>query len=99
MTIPVIQIKGSARILTFWQKPSSFNPLSNDNFLYLSKLKAFAYDKINLTQKLKFVLEKVENIVGKGENAGYQHFLLFPQCFQNPSFIWVVKSCDCMVKS
>ena len=23
----------------------------------------------------------VENIVGKGENAGYQHFLLFPQCF------------------
>ena len=24
----------------------------------------------------------VENIVGKGENAGDQHFLLFPQCFQ-----------------
>ena len=23
-----------------------------------------------------------ENIVGKGENAVYQHFLLFPQCFQ-----------------
>ena len=22
-----------------------------------------------------------ENIVGKGENAGTQHFLLFPQCF------------------
>ena len=22
-----------------------------------------------------------ENIVGKGENAGIQHFLLFPQCF------------------
>ena len=21
-----------------------------------------------------------ENIVGKEENAGYQHFLLFPQC-------------------
>ena len=29
--------------------------------------------------------DKVENIVGKGENAGYQHFLLFPQCFQNAS--------------
>ena len=29
----------------------------------------------------KFNLERVENIVGKGENAGYQHFLLFPQCF------------------
>ena len=24
----------------------------------------------------------VENIVGKGENAGDQHFLFFPQCFQ-----------------
>ena len=23
----------------------------------------------------------LENIVGKGENAGYQHFLLFPQYF------------------
>ena len=28
------------------------------------------------------VFDTVENIVGKGENAGYQHFLLFPQCFQ-----------------
>ena len=28
-------------------------------------------------------LEKktLENPVGKGENAGYQHFLLFPHCF------------------
>ena len=29
------------------------------------------------------VFDRVENIVGKGENAGYQHFLLFPQCFEN----------------
>ena len=26
--------------------------------------------------------DRVENTVGKGENAGYQHFLLYPQCFQ-----------------
>ena len=25
--------------------------------------------------------EGLENIVGKRENAGYQHFLLFPECF------------------
>ena len=25
--------------------------------------------------------EAFENIVGKGENAGNQHFLVFPQCF------------------
>ena len=34
------------------------------------------------TQKLKFVFGWVESILGKGENAGYQHFLLFPKCFQ-----------------
>ena len=28
---------------------------------------------------------RVENIVGKGENAGYQHFLPFQQCFQKAS--------------
>ena len=63
----------------------SFNPLPNDIFLHLSKLKAFADDKINENEKLKFVLGRVENIVGKGENAGYQHFLRFPQCFQKAS--------------
>ena len=30
----------------------------------------------------KFVFDTIENIVGKGENAGHQHLLLFPQCFQ-----------------
>ena len=25
-----------------------------------------------------FVFDSIENIVQKGENAGYQHFLLFP---------------------
>ena len=51
-----------------------------------SKLKAPADDKINLTEKLKFVLGRVEYSVEKGENAGYRHFLLFPQCFQKASF-------------
>ena len=32
-----------------------------------------------------FLYDRVENIVGKGENAGYQHFLLFPLCFQKAS--------------
>ena len=49
------------------------------------KLNALADDKINLTEKLKLVLGRVEKIVGKGENAGKQHFLLFPQFFQKPS--------------
>ena len=39
-----------------------------------------------MTKELKLVLGREENIVGKGENAGYQHFLLFLQCFQKASF-------------
>ena len=49
--------------------------------LVLSELKAFADDRINVT-KNKFVFHREENIVEKVENAGYQHCLLFPQCFQ-----------------
>ena len=63
----------------------------NDKILDWSKSKAFADDKINLVEKLNLVLEKVENIVGKGENACYQHFLLFPQCFQKCSSSGLLK--------
>ena len=60
---------------------SSFNSLPNDSILDWSKLKALADDKIIVTEKLKFVFGRVENVVEKGENAGYQNVLLFPQCF------------------
>ena len=66
------------------------NSLPNDKILDWSKLKGFADDKINVIQKLKFVVGLLENIVGKGENAGYQHFLLFPQCFRKASPLKVV---------
>ena len=33
-----------------------------------------------------FFLKRIETIVEKAENAGLQHFLLFPQCFQKASF-------------
>ena len=59
--------------------------LPNDRILDLSILKAFADDNLDVNQKLKFALGRVENIMWKGENAGYQHFLLFPKCFQKAS--------------
>ena len=37
--------------------------------------------------KFQIWLWRVENIVGKEENAGYQHFLLFPHCFQKASLL------------
>ena len=61
----------------------SFNSVLNDKILDLSKFHALANDKINVN-KNSDVLGMVENILGKGENAGYQHFLLFPKCFQKP---------------
>ena len=65
---------------------SEFNTLPNGKILDLSELKTFAGDNFNVNQKLKFGMERVENIVGKGENAGYQHFLHFPQCFQTAPY-------------
>ena len=44
------------------------------NSLDWSKLKALADDEINVTQILKSVLARTENIVGKEENVSHQHF-------------------------
>ena len=60
----------------------NINPLPDNKILGLPKLKPFADGKSNITQNIKVVLHRIENIVGKEENAGYQHFLLFPQYFQ-----------------
>ena len=43
-----------------------------------SKLKAFADDSLKVAQMTKLVHDRLETIVGKRENAGYHHFLLFP---------------------
>ena len=65
------------------------NPLPDDKILRLLKLKAFADDKSNVTQNIKVVFHRIENIVE--ENAGYQHFLLFPHCFPKAFFLSVSK--------
>ena len=64
----------------FYTVKKTRDPTGN-KILDLSKLKAFADDKSNVTQNLKFIFAQVQNILGQGENAGYQHFLLFLQCF------------------
>ena len=57
-------------------------PFPKDKLLDQTKLKAFAGDNSTLAEKMISVYDRVEGTVGKGENAGYQRFLLFPQCFQ-----------------
>ena len=49
-----------------------FNSLPNGKILLdRSKLKAFADDKINVAEMKITLADRVENIVGIGENAGY----------------------------
>ena len=79
--------------------PEIINSLANDNVLAVTKLKAFADDKFNIGKMKISLFDRVENIVGKGENAGYQHFFLFPNVFSRATFYRVIISRDCVVKS
>ena len=56
-----------------------------------TKLKALADDKSNVAKLPISLFDRVENIVGKGENVGYQHFLLSPQSFQKTSLLGLLK--------
>ena len=51
--------------------------LPNNRMLDLSKLKAFADGKLNTAKLMISVCDGLETIVGKGENACYQHFVLY----------------------
>ena len=66
----------------------SVNSLPNDKILDWSKLKAFADNKIDVTEKLKFVLGRVyiiENIVGREK-------MLVPTMFSKALCFRVFKS-------
>ena len=54
-------------------------------------MKAFADNNFNVAQMVKFFCDRVENIKGKGENAGYQMFL-------KGFFLRVVKTQDYLGK-
>ena len=53
------------------------NSLTNNKILEIAEIKAYAANKLNAAE---MTISIVENAVGKGKNAGYQHCLLFPQC-------------------
>ena len=59
-----------------------FNPLPDNKILDWSKLKAFADDKLNVTQMIISVFDRVENIVGKGEIACTSNFSFFHNVFK-----------------
>ena len=63
----------------------SFNSEPKDKLSDLSQFKVLADEKIRVTRKLKFVVGRLENIVGKRENAERQHFFPFPLMFSKGS--------------
>ena len=65
----------------FYVQVTVFNPLLGGKILNFNKLKAFADKNSKVAQMSEFVLYREENMVGIGENASYQQFLLFPLCF------------------
>ena len=74
-----------APLRCFCNNTVNFNSLPNDKILDWSKLKAFADDKFDVVKMMISIFDGLENSVEKGENAGYQHFLLFLQSFPKPS--------------
>ena len=76
------------QVLSIWTglKSCLVRSLPDNKILTRSDFKEFADNKIESVPMIKFVLNCLENILGKQENAGYWHFLLFPKCFQKLSF-------------
>ena len=57
-------------------------PFPKRQFLDLSKIKEFADYNFKFDENGRKLSKRKENIVGKGEIARYEQFLLFPQFFQ-----------------
>ena len=71
-------------------------PTTLERELFPSQQPLCADNKVN--EQSKFISGRGENIVRKGENAGYHQVFLFLQCFSKNVFYKVVKSCDCEVR-
>ena len=81
---------------TFKMKRSDIYTLYQTTQFWTSQIgKTLQVTKKNVIQKLIFVLGRIENIVGKGENAGY----FFPIMFSKDFFFRVVKNPDCVLKT
>ena len=80
---------GQSKILTFGKELTHYE---TTKILALSKLKTFVDDKFTVAQMVQIYSEMVENIVGKEK-------MLITTIFSKGSFLRVIKSRDCVVKS
>ena len=63
--------------VSWWRRLSIISLYQPTNLYTGPNSKQWQMTKLMLIKEQKFFLGLIENIVGKGENAGYQHFLLF----------------------
>ena len=77
----------------------SVSPLPNNKILEGTRLKAFADGKLNVARMTISLYDRVENTVGKGENAGLPAFSPFPTVFSKAFFFGVVQSRGWVVRS
>ena len=66
-------------------KPGICNQYCQSYFPYLKALASMPVSTYLFQVSMAARRKAFENSVGKGENAGNQHFLLSPQCFQKQS--------------
>ena len=57
---------------------------TGNNLTHLTKVLKICRKHVKYDSNSKTIFEKIENILGKGENAKNQHFLIFPKCFLWP---------------
>ena len=69
--------------------------LSQKQIYYSSKLKEFADDYFKSDENGRNFYKWLENTVGKGEIAGNEQFLLFPQGFSKDLYCRHVKTRAC----
>ena len=74
------------------------DPLKENKILALSKLKAVVHNKLKFTQNIEFVLNWVENIMGKKRKCWLQARSPFPTIFLKGFFLKIVKGCHYVVK-
>ena len=79
----------------YFPKQQLLQSHSNLNLYQMAKSWMYQIERTCRRQIMISLLERVENTVGKGENASYQHFLLFSQCFPKLSPIRSLKSGLC----
>ena len=67
-----------------WKNPLLCNPVSYGKISDWPKFKVFAEDKINVAELMISLSDRVGNIVGKEENAGYHHFSFSHNVYKSP---------------